>query len=423
MLPALHESDPQLADLLTQEDRRQATSLCLIPSENYCSAAVLEANGTVLVNKYSEGYPGKRYYEGNEIIDEVERLAVARAKELFGVEHANVQPYSGSPANLAIYLAFVKPGETIMGLSLPAGGHLTHGWGVSATGIWFNAVHYGVSRDTGCVDMAEVRELALEHRPKLLFCGGTAVPRTVDFEGFSAIAHEVGAMMVADVSHIAGLIAGGSHPSPVPHADVIMTTTHKTLRGPRGAILMCRQEYAAALDKAVFPGLQGGPHQHQTAAIAATLGEALTPAFSEYAHKVVSNAKVLANALQDRGFDLVSGGTDNHLILIDMASKGLSGKEASTAFAQSGIVTNANSIPFDPRKPFDPSGVRIGTPAATSRGLGADHMPEIARWLDEVVAAKRAGDESAFQRVKTEVTDLMNQYPAPGCETPTPALT
>jgi glycine hydroxymethyltransferase len=406
-------TDPQLAELLQREDERQANSLCLIPSENYCSASVLEASGSVLANKYSEGYPGRRYYEGNEIIDEVESLAISRAKELFGAEHANVQPYSGSPANLAIYLAFLEPGDTVMGLSLPAGGHLTHGWGVSATGIWFNAVHYGVERDSGQVDLDAVRELALEHRPKLLFCGGTAVPRTIDFAGFAEIAREVDALMVADVSHIAGLIAGGAHPSPIPHADVVMTTTHKTLRGPRGAILLCREEHATALDRAVFPGLQGGPHQQQTAAIAVALAEALAPEFRDYAHGVVANAKELASKLNERGFDLVSGGTDNHLILMDMTGKGLSGKEAATAFSRAGIVTNANSIPFDDRKPFDPSGVRIGTPALTTRGLDPNHMAQVADWMDEVVSAPR--DEAVGERVRGEVQDLMKQYPAPGC--------
>ncbi len=416
MLEALQVSDPTLAALLSDEDRRQAESLCLIPSENYCSASVLEANGTVLVNKYCEGYPGKRYYEGNEIIDEVERLAIERAKTLFGAEHANVQPYSGSPANLAVYLAFLKPGDTVMGLSLPAGGHLTHGWKVSATGIWFKAVHYGVNRDTGCVDMADVRRLAHEHKPKMLFCGGTAVPRIIDFPGFAAIAREIGAIMVADISHIAGLIAGGAHPSPVPHADVIMTTTHKTLRGPRGAILMCREQFASDIDRAVFPGLQGGPHQHQTAAIAATLGEALKPEFSDYAHQVVENAKELADQLLARNFTLVSGGTDNHLILLDVTPKGLSGKEAATALVQAGIVTNANAIPFDPRKPLDPSGVRIGTPAATSRGLGLEQMPDIARWIDEAVNAATQGDDAILSRIRGEVHDLMGQFPAPGCQ-------
>jgi glycine hydroxymethyltransferase len=416
MFPLLEESDPELAALLVREDEKQAESLFLIPSENYTSAAVLEANGSVLANKYSEGYPGRRYYEGNEIVDEVELLAQTRARELFGVEHANVQPYSGSPANLAVYLAFLDPGDTVMGLALPAGGHLTHGWPVSATGKWFHAVHYGVSTETGRVDMEEVRALALEHRPKLLFCGGTAVPRTIDFARFAEIAKEVDALMVADVSHIAGLIVGGAHPSPAPHADVIMTTTHKTLRGPRGAILMCRERHAKALDRAVFPGLQGGPHQHQTAAIAVALGEAATPAFGEYAHQIVTNAKALAQALRERGFTLISGGTDNHLILLDMTSKGLTGKEASGALAQAGIVTNANAIPFDPRKPFDPSGLRIGTPAVTSRGLLAEHMDEIARWLDEVVQAARAGGESdVFARVKAEVGELMERHPAPGC--------
>lgn len=410
MTGAIEVSDPKLADLLHREGERQAQSLCLIPSENYCSAAVLEANGTVLVNKYSEGYPGRRYYEGNEVIDEVERLAISRAKELFGADHVNVQPYSGSPANLAIYLAFLKPGDTVMGLSLPAGGHLTHGWQVSATGIWFNAVHYGVERETGQVDMDAVRELARSSKPKLLFCGGTAVPRTIDFAGFADIAGEVGALMVADVSHIAGLIAGGAHPSPIPHADVVMTTTHKTLRGPRGALLMCREEYASAIDRAVFPGLQGGPHQHQTAAIAATLGEALTPEFGEYARAVVANSKALAHALIDRGFDLVSGGTDNHLILLDMTPKGLSGKEAATALSRAGLVTNANSVPFDPRKPFDPSGVRIGTPAVTTRGLEEGHMVQIADWMSDVCS-----DGSSIDRVRSEVHELMGRFPAPGC--------
>lgn len=415
MSRAVDFSDPELADLLQREDERQANSLCLIPSENYCSSAVLEANGSVLVNKYSEGYPGRRYYEGNEVIDEVERLAVARAKELFGAEHANVQPYSGSPANLAIYLAFLQPGDTVMGLSLPAGGHLTHGWGVSATGIWFEAVHYGVDRDSGQVDMDAVRELALANKPKLLFCGGTAVPRIIDFAGFAEIAREVGALMVADVSHPAGLIAGGAHPSPIPHADIVMTTTHKTLRGPRGAILLCREEHAKAIDRAVFPGLQGGPHQHQTAAIATALGEALAPEFREYAHAVVANAKTLAEGLSERGFELVSGGTDNHLILLDMTVKGLSGKETATALSRAGIVTNANSIPFDPRKPFDPSGVRIGTPAATTRGLEREHMSQVAGWMDEVISAP--ADESIADRVRAEVHDLMRRYPAPGCWT------
>lgn len=414
MHDALRATDPALAEVIAAEEARQAESICLIPSENYASSAVLEANGTVLVNKYSEGYPGKRYYEGNTFVDQVEQLAIDRAKALFGVEHVNVQPYSGSPANLAIYLAFVKPGETVMGMSLPAGGHLTHGWSVSATGKWFNAVHYGVRRDTGLVDLNEVREMALRERPQLLFCGGTAIPRTIDFEGFAEIAREAGALLVADISHIAGLVAGGAHPSPVPHADIVMTTTHKTLRGPRGALLMSREEHGRALDRAVFPGLQGGPHQHQTAAIAVALHEASTPEFCEYARGIIENSRTLAAALIDRGFDLVSGGSDNHLILVDLTSKGLTGKPAATALDQAGIVTNANAIPFDPRKPLDPSGLRIGTPAITSRGMGEDEMGEIARWMDGAIDAAGSGRPDALERIRAEVHSLTERFPAPG---------
>lgn len=414
MHDALQATDPALAQLIAAEETRQAEAICLIPSENYASPAVLEANGTVLVNKYSEGYPGKRYYEGNTVIDQVEQLAIDRAKALFGVKHANVQPYSGSPANLAIYLAFVEPGETVMGMSLPAGGHLTHGWSVSATGKWFRAVHYGVRRDSGLVDLDEIRDMALRERPRLLFCGGTAIPRTINFEGFADIAREAGALLVADVSHIAGLIAGGAHPSPVPYADIIMTTTHKTLRGPRGALLMSREEHAKALDRAVFPGLQGGPHQHQTAAIAVALQEASTPEFREYAHGIVENSQTLAAALIERGFDLVSGGSDNHLILVDLTRKGLSGKPAATALDQAGIVTNANAIPFDPRKPLDPSGIRIGTPAVTTRGMGPHEMREIGRWMDEALDAVMSGRPEALEHIRAEVHSVCGQFPAPG---------
>src|ERR671931_853402 len=314
-LSSLAAADPEIASLVRQEERRQAETVKLIPSENYVSRAVLEASGSVLTNKYSEGYPGKRYYEGQQVIDQVESLAIERAKQLFGVDHANVQPYSGSPANLAVYLAFLEPGDTVMGMALPMGGHLTHGWSVSITGKWFRSVQYDVRRETGRVDLDQVRELAVAERPKLIFCGGTAIPRLIDFEGFAEIAREVDAIMCADIAHIAGLIAGGAHPSPAPHADVISTTTHKTLRGPRGAMLMSREEHAAALDRAVFPGLQGGPHNHTTAAIAVALQEAATEEFRSYAHQIVDNAKALAEGLIERGFDLVSGGTDNHLIL------------------------------------------------------------------------------------------------------------
>ncbi|WP_447037866.1 serine hydroxymethyltransferase [Streptomyces sp. DSM 118878] len=415
--PALTAEDPELAALVGAEEQLQADTLRMIPSENYVSRAVLEASGTVLQNKYSEGYPGRRYYEGQQNIDPVERLAIARAKAVFGVEHANVQPYSGSPANLAVYLAFAEPGDTVMGMALPMGGHLTHGWGVSATGKWFRGVQYGVRRDTGRVDFDEVRDLALRERPKLIFCGGTALPRTIDFAAFAEIAREAGSVLVADIAHIAGLIAGGAHPSPVPHADVISTTTHKTLRGPRGAMLMSREEHAKAIDKAVFPGLQGGPHNHTTAAIAVALHEASGDSFRDYAHAVVANAGALAEALLTRGFDLVSGGTDNHLILMDLTPKDVPGKIAAKALDRAGIVVNHNTVPFDPRKPFDPSGIRIGTPSLTSRGLGTAHMETVADWIDRGVAAGRTGDEEALTKIRAEVADLMSAHPAPGLPT------
>jgi glycine hydroxymethyltransferase len=412
--PDLRHTDPEIADLVRAEAERQRDSVRLIASENYVSAAVLEATGTMLTNKYSEGYAGKRYYEGQQIIDQVETLAVERAQALFGVEHANVQPYSGSPANLAVYLAFLSPGDTVMGMALPAGGHLTHGWSVSATGKWFRAVQYGVRKETGRVDMDEVRDLARAERPKIIFCGGTAIPRIIDFPAFADVAREVGAVLVADIAHIAGLVAGGAHPSPVGHAEVISTTTHKTLRGPRGAMLMSTAEHAKALDKAVFPGLQGGPHNHTTAAIAVALKEASTPAFRDYAHAIVANAAALAEGLTSRGFDLVSGGTDNHLLLVDLANKGIPGKQAAKALDRASIELNYNTVPFDPRKPFDPSGVRIGTAAVTSRGMGTGDMDRIAGWIEAVVAAESAGDEAAVEKVGSEVREFTRGFPVPG---------
>jgi len=410
--------DPEIFELIKAEERRQADTVKLIPSENYVSRAVLEATGTVLTNKYSEGYPGRRYYEGQQVIDQIETLAIERAKALFGVRHANVQPYSGSPANLAVYAAFANPGDTVMGMGLPFGGHLTHGWTVSVTGRWFNAVRYGVRRDTGRIDMDEVRELALRHRPKLIFAGGTAIPRIIDFKAFAEIAQEVGAVLVADIAHIAGLVVGGAHPSPVGHADVISTTTHKTLRGPRGAMLLTdSDEHAAALNKAVFPGLQGGPHNHTTAAIAVALKEAATPEFKAYAHQIVANAQVLADELLARGFDLVSGGTDNHLILIDLTSKGVAGKPAAQALDRAGLEANYNTVPFDPRKPFDPSGLRIGTPSVTSRGMREPEMRQIAAWMDEVITALAKGDaEETIARVHAEVSELTAKFPTPGLD-------
>jgi glycine hydroxymethyltransferase len=418
-IPHVASTDPEIAELIEGEARRQFEKIRLIPSENYASVAVLEACGSVLNNKYSEGYPGRRYYEGQQFIDRIETIARERAKALFGVEHANVQPYSGSPANLAVYLAFLQPGDTVMGMALPMGGHLTHGWSVSATGKWFHAVQYGVRPETGRVDLDQVRDLALAERPRVIFCGGTAIPRTIDFPAFAAIAAEAGAILVADIAHIAGLIAGGAHPSPVGHAPVITTTTHKTLRGPRGAMIMSTAEYASPLDKAVFPGLQGGPHNHTTAAIAVALHEAAQPEFRTYAHQVVANAKALADALIERGYDLVSGGTDNHLILMDLTSKGIAGKPAAKALDRAGIELNYNTVPFDPRKPFDPSGVRLGTPSITTRGLREEHMPQIAAWMDDAITAAVKEDEAAIERIAGEVRDLLAGFPMPGWA-PTP---
>jgi glycine hydroxymethyltransferase len=412
--PSLTSADPEIAQLVQAEARRQAEKIRLIPSENYVSRAVVEATATLLTNKYSEGYPGKRYYEGQQVIDQVERVAIERARSLFAVEHANVQPYSGSPANLAIYLAFLEPGDTVMGMALPMGGHLTHGWSVSITGKWFRAVQYDVGRDTGRVDLDQVRELAVAERPKLIFCGGTAIPRLIDFEGFAAIAREVDAILCADIAHIAGLVAGGAHPSPAPHAEVISTTTHKTLRGPRGAMLMSREQHAAALDRAVFPGLQGGPHNHTTAAIAVALREAATEEFRSYAHAIVDNAKALAEGLLERGFDLVSGGTDNHLILVDLTSKGIGGKPAAQALDRAGIELNYNTVPYDPRKPFDPSGIRLGTPAVTTRGMSTDDMLRIAAWIDAAVEAAKREDEDANEAIAVEVRDFTAAFPIPG---------
>jgi glycine hydroxymethyltransferase len=406
--------DPEIAALINAEAQRQHDKIRMIASENYVSQAVLEAAGTVLTNKYSEGYPGRRYYEGQQVIDQIETIARDRATALFGTDHANVQPYSGSPANLAVYFAFAKPGDTIMGMSLPMGGHLTHGAGVAISGKWFNSVQYGVRADTGRVDLDEVRDLALQHRPKILFCGGTAIPRIVDFKAFAQIAAEAGTLLVADIAHIAGLIAGGAHPSPVGYVPVITTTTHKTLRGPRGAMILTDAEHAKDIDKAVFPGLQGGPHNQTTAAIAVALREASQPSFADYARQVVTNAKSLADALLARGYDLVSGGTDNHLILMDLTGKGIAGKPAAKALDRAGIELNFNTVPFDQRKPFDPSGLRLGTPAITTRGLTEQHMPAVAAWMDEAITAAGKDDEPAIERIAAEIRDFLRAFPMPG---------
>jgi glycine hydroxymethyltransferase len=410
--PGLAEIDPEIAALIGKEEVYEASTLRLIASENYVSRAVLEASGSVLANKYSEGYPGKRYYEGQQQIDAVEELAQSRVKKLFGAEHVNVQPYSGSPANLAVYLAFVKPGETIMGLGLPSGGHLTHGWSVSITGKFWHSVAYGVRQTDQRIDMDQVRKLALEHRPKLLWCGTTAYPRTLDFPAFRSIADEVGAVLAADIAHISGLVAAGVHPSPVGIADVVTSTTHKTFRGPRGGMILCKSEHAAAIDKAVFPGLQGGPHNQTTAGIAVAAKEASLPAFKVYAQRIVDNARTLGAALAERGFGLITGGTDNHLLLVDMTPKKIGGKPYAQALERAGIVCNYNAIPFDPRRPFDPSGIRLGTPAVSSRGMGANEMTQLAAWMDDV--ARRPDDEARLRAIAREVEELCSHFPAPG---------
>jgi glycine hydroxymethyltransferase len=411
-MPALKATDAEIYALIREEERRQDQSIRLIASENYASSAVMEATGSVLANKYSEGYPGHRYYEGQEYVDQVEALAIERAKALFGAAHANVQPYSGSPANQAVYLALLKPGDTVMGLGLPFGGHLTHGWNVNFSGILYNAVQYDVDAKTHRVDLNEVEDLARRTRPKMIICGGTAYPRVWDFEGFAAIAKSVGATLVADIAHIAGLVVAGAHPHPFPHAHIVTTTTHKTLRGPRGGMILSDGTFAKEIDRAVFPGLQGGPHDHTTAAIAVALKEAATPEFKRYAHQIVANAKALAAELLRHGLRLVSGGTDNHLILIDVTPRGINGKPAARALSNAGIECNYNTVPFDPRKPMDPSGLRIGTPSVTSRGMKEKEMVAIAAWIDRVIDA--AGDERALAKIRSEVADFCKAFPAPG---------
>jgi glycine hydroxymethyltransferase len=410
--PPLSESDPAIARLIAEENRLENDKIRLIASENYASRAVMEATGSVFTNKYSEGYAKRRYYEGQQAVDQVEELAIGRLKDLFGAEHVNVQPYSGSPANLAVYFAFCSPGDTVMGLALPAGGHLTHGHSVSITGKYFKSVQYGVRKSDHLIDLDEVRSLAREHRPKLLWCGTTAYPRTLDFAAFRAVADEVGAILVADIAHISGLVCAGQHPSPVGIADVVTSTTHKTFRGPRGGMIFCKQQHAAAIDKAVFPGLQGGPHNHTTAGIAVAANEAARPEFKVYARSIVENAKALGAALAERGFGVVTGGTDNHLLLIDVTSKGVTGKQLAQALDRAGVVLNYNTVPFDPRKPFDPSGVRIGTPSVTSRGMGRAEMLRVAEWMDRVTASP--SDEAVLAKVAGEVKEVCSRFPAPG---------
>ena len=408
----LQQQDPDIFNLIQHEEARQRDKIRLIASENYVSKAVMEATGSVLTNKYSEGYPGKRYYEGQQFIDQIESLTISRAKDLFGAEHVNVQPYSGSPANLAVYLAFLHPGDTILGMALPHGGHLTHGAKVSISGKFFHAESYILDEHTGLLNYDTIHEKAMACRPKILIAGHSAYPRIPDFAAFRKIADDCGALLMVDMAHFAGLVAGGAHPSPVPYADVVTTTTHKSLRGPRGAMILCKEVHAAAIDKAVFPGLQGGPHNNTTAAIAVALKEASTDAFKTYAHQIVKNAQALAATLLAKGFNLVTGGTDNHLMLIDLTNKNVTGKIVAKALDAAGIVLNYNAVPYDKRKPFDPSGIRLGASAITSRGFKEEQMVQVGNWIDAIVSdpANTALQESTAQAVK----ELCSKFPAPG---------
>ncbi len=411
-MEALQKFDGDIFSLIKQEEQRQADKIRLIASENYVSSAVLDATGSILTNKYSEGYVGKRYYEGQQFIDRIEQIAIDRAKDLFGAEHVNVQPYSGSPANLAIYLAFLKPGDTILGMALPHGGHLTHGSRVSISGKYFNAVSYALDKDTGLINYDDIETQAMEHRPKIIIAGHSAYPRILDFKRFREIADKSGALLMVDMAHFAGLVAGGAHPCPVPYADVITTTTHKSLRGPRGAMILCKKEHGAAIDKAVFPGLQGGPHDNTTAAIAVALKEANSDAFKSYAAQVVKNASVLADALTSKGFNLVTGGTDNHLMLIDLTNKNVGGKIAAKAMDRAGMVANYNSVPFDTKKPNDPSGIRLGACAVTSRGFTEEEMVFIGEKISAVIDDAQNGE--LHDSIASEVKELCKRFPAPG---------
>jgi len=407
---SLTESDPVIAGFIDQERHRQETHLELIASENFASQAVMQAQGSVLTNKYAEGLPGKRYYGGCEHVDAIESLAIERAREVFDAAWANVQPHSGAQANFAVFLALLKPGDTIMGMDLSHGGHLTHGSPVNVSGKWFKAVHYGVDRETQQLDMESVRQQALEHRPKLIICGYSAYPRTIDFPAFRAIADEVGAYLLADMAHIAGLVAAGIHPNPLPHCDVVTTTTHKTLRGPRGGLILCRDaEFARQFDKAVFPGNQGGPLEHVIAAKAVALGEALLPEFQAYSRQVVANAQALADRIQERGIAVVSRGTDNHIVLLDLRSIGMTGKVADLLVSQVNITANKNTVPFDPESPFVTSGLRLGTAAMTTRGFDQAAFREVADLIADRLL--NPDDEALKAQTCAKVVDLCSRFP------------
>ena len=406
---ALRATDPEIARAIDDEVRRQEQGLELIASENFVSPAVMEAMGSPLTNKYAEGYPGKRYYGGCEFVDVAEQLAIDRAKTLFGAEHANVQPHSGAQANMAVYFAFVKPGDTVLGMNLSHGGHLTHGSPVNFSGVLYNAVSYGVREDTGLIDMDQLREAALEHRPKMIVAGFSAYSRPLDFPAFAEIAREVDARLMVDMAHVAGLVATGLYPTPVPYADAVTTTTHKTLRGPRGGLILCKSEHAALINKQVFPGMQGGPLMHVIAAKAVALKEAMEPAFVEYTRQVVANARALAEALMERGYSIVSGGTDNHLMLVDLRERGITGKAAEAALGAAHITVNKNTVPGETQSPFVTSGIRIGSSAVTTRGMKEGEMRTIADMIDRVLL--KPGDESTVREVGNEVRQLAAGFP------------
>ena len=403
------QQDPKVQEMIELELGRQRNKLEMIASENFVSQAVMEAQGSVLTNKYAEGYPHKRYYGGCEYVDMVEELAIERAKQLFGVEHVNVQPHSGSQANFGVYFALLEPGDTIMGMNLSHGGHLTHGSPVNVSGKYFNIIPYGVDAETGRIDYEEMRKIAQEHKPKMIIGGGSAYSRQIDFKTMADIAHEVGAIFMVDMAHFAGLVAAGLHPNPVEYADIVTTTTHKTLRGPRGGMIMCKEEYAKAIDKSIFPGIQGGPLMHVIAAKAVAFGEALQPEFKEYAKQIIVNAQTLADALQEEGFTIVSGGTDTHVLLVDLRTVGLTGKVAEHVLDEVGITCNKNTIPFDPESPFVTSGIRLGTPALTTRGLHAEDMKEIASIISLVL--KQPEDTAVLAEAKQRVAALCKKYP------------
>ncbi|HAV92579.1 TPA: serine hydroxymethyltransferase [candidate division WOR-3 bacterium] len=404
----LKKTDTEVFEAIFNEETRQKEKLELIASENFVSESVLEAMGSVMTNKYAEGYPGKRYYGGCEFVDVVENLARDRAKKLFGAEHANVQPHCGSQANMVAYFAFLKPGDTFFGLNLSHGGHLTHGHPISFSGMLYNAVHYGVEQDTEVIDYSKLKEMAKEHKPKMIITGASAYPRTLDFPKFREICDEVGAKLVVDIAHIAGLVAVGVHPSPVPYADIVTTTTHKTLRGPRGGMVLCKQQYAADVDKALFPGIQGGPLMHIIAAKAVAFNEALQPSFIDYQKQVLKNAQALASALVKLGYRLVSGGTDTHLMLVDLRPKKVTGKVAEKALDKAGITVNKNTIPFDPEKPFVASGIRLGTPAMTTRGMKEKDMEKIALFIDRVILSIE--NEEEINKIKDEVKEFTSSF-------------